>query len=149
LYLAIVCPRFAGVDYARDEQPRPRDGDLSQRDRVTLTLDADRDYATGWELTVDNRGWTGDRCWGDAAWNPQWFVAAGPEAEPLSLDPVWTAEAAIPWSALARQAPRAGEPWALSIARTIPGGPGERWPSGAKDEPAPTGPAAFGVLLFE
>ena len=29
------------------------------------------------ELLIDSRGWTADRCWGDAAWNPEWFVAAG------------------------------------------------------------------------
>jgi hypothetical protein len=154
LYLAIVCPRAKGVDYSHADQPRPRDGDLSARDRVTLALDADRDYATGWELTVDSRGWTGDRCWGDAAWNPQWFVAAraigdDDDAQQSGRNLAWAAEAAIPWSALARRAPRAGEAWALSIQRSIPGAAGEVWPSGAKGEPATTGPAAFGVLAFE
>jgi hypothetical protein len=154
LYVACKCP-LAEADYSTDDRPRPRDGDLSGRDRVMLVLDADRDYATGWELTVDSRGWTSERCWGDAAWNPEWFVAArGPDEGPLTLDPMWIVEAAIPWTELATEAPTKGAAWALSVGRTIPGDAAgspreERWPSAAEPATAPEGPAEFGVLLFE
>jgi hypothetical protein len=155
LYLACKCP-LAGADYSADDRPRPRDGDLSRRDRVTLVLDADRDYATGWELTVDSRGWTGERCWWDAAWNPKWYVAAGGSAEGgETLDPSWTVEAAIPWRALAAEAPSAGAAWALSVVRTIPNGGAagadrrQHWPNPKDAATAPAGPAAFGVLVFE
>ena len=75
LYLAIRCPKAKGVDYAADDGPRPRDADLSQHDRVTVRLDVDRDYTTAFEFTIDNRGWTRDACWGDATWDPTWYVA--------------------------------------------------------------------------
>jgi hypothetical protein len=162
LYVACVCP-LADADYSRDDRPRPRDGDLSQRDRMTLVLDADRDFATGWELTIDSRGWTGDRCWDDAAWNPEWFVASrGPDEAPATLDAAWTSEAAIPWRELAAKAPATGAVWALSVVRSIPGagvgdGAGvgvnpareQHWPGAADPAKAPEGPAAFGVLMFE
>jgi hypothetical protein len=152
LYLACECPHAVNVDYSADDRPRPHDGDLSQRDRVTLVLDADRDYATGWELTVDSRGWTGDRCWDDAAWNPEWFVAAGPSPDgsspegPLTLDPVWIVEAAIPWSELAIRPPTAGEAWACAVRRQIPGAEAESWQGDAAEA---SNPAQFGLLLFD
>ena len=102
LYLAIRCPKAAGVDYSPDDRPRPRDADLAQHDRVTVRLDVDRDYTTAFELTVDHRGWTRDACWGDATWNPTWFVAAAAD------ESAWTVEAAIPLAELVGRA--AGRP---------------------------------------
>jgi hypothetical protein len=147
LYLACVCPHAANGDYSPDDRPRPHDADLSQRDRVTVVLDADRDFTSGWELTIDSRGWTGDRCWDDAAWNPQWFVAAGPSPDgPVTLDRVWIVEAAIAWSELAIQAPAAGDAWACAIRRQIPGAADQSW----QGEGAETSnPAQFGLLLFD
>jgi hypothetical protein len=148
LYVACELSHAPGVDYSLDRRPRTRDADLSQHDRVTILLDADRDYATAWELAIDSRGWTGDRCWGDATWNPEWFVAAAPRAE-NSLNPAdayWVVEAAIPWSALARKAPHSGEAWACGVVRETPGAAAEGWPvaGGAGDSPT-----RFGVLVFE
>lgn len=144
LYLGVTCAKLDGVDYARDDAPRPHDGDLSRHDRVTVVLDADRDYATGFELTIDSRAWTGDRCWGDAAWNPDWYVAGGEDDLPTGA--AWTAEAAIPWKALAIRAPRAGEAWACSVFREAPGVDTQRW---SGDASSATGPTAFGLLRFE
>ena len=144
LYLATTCAKLDGVDYARDDALRQHDGDLAERDRVTVVLDADRDYVTGFELTIDSRGWTGDRCWGDAAWNPEWYVASG-EGE-LPSGPAWTAEAAIPWRALAIRAPRTGEAWACSAFREAPGVDVKHWAGG---EATTNGPEAFGLLRFE
>lgn len=155
LYLAGAFSQRVGVDYSANDRPRTHDGELAGRDRVTIALDADRDYATAWELTVDSRGWTGDRCWGDAAWNPEWFVAARTADDPQgAAQRPWIVEAAIPWSALAAKAPRAGAAWAIAIERTIPGTDAERWPAAKLTEKpaaegASAGPAAFGLLLFE
>jgi hypothetical protein len=146
LYLAVECPRIGGVDYAKDAAPRTHDADLSQRDRVTVVLDADRDYATGFELTVDSRGWTNDRCWGDAAWNPEWFVTTGEGAGAQPQAATWTAEAAIPWTALTSLAPQAGEAWACGARREAPGIEARSWAGGEKPV---AGPAGFGLLLFE
>jgi hypothetical protein len=147
LYLAVVSPRTTDSDDPADDRPRPHDGDLSRHDRVMLVLDADRDFATGWELTVDSRGWTGDRCWGDAAWNPQWFVAAGsPADDRASRDTAWSVEAAIPWRELAIRAPRAGEAWACAAEREAPEVPRQSW-LGPADKPR--GPEHFGLLVFE
>lgn len=139
LYVAIECPKLAGVAYPRDDRPRPRDGDVEAHDHVRLLLDVDRDYGSWFELAVDSRGWTADRCWGEAAWNPEWFVAAAESPDGQS----WVIEAAIPWNQLAAQPPRAGEAWACAV---------ERRPPAA--EPAETagkalGPERFALLLFE
>ncbi len=143
LYVAATCIKRPGVDYADDGSPRTYDADLTGRDRVRIVLDADRDYATGFELVVDSRGWTGDRVWDDASWNPEWFVAAG-EGNAAS-GATWTIEAAIPWSALAARPPQAGDAWACAVERVAPRGVIERWACDA----AATGPQCFGVLLYE
>ena len=100
LYLAIECPKAKGVDYPPDDRPRSRDADLSAHDRVVIRLDVDRDYTTAYELAIDSRGWTRDACWGDATWNPTWYVAATAD------DSTWTAEAAIPLVGASRRAAR-------------------------------------------
>ncbi|MEN6449342.1 MAG: YCF48-related protein, partial [Thermoguttaceae bacterium] len=68
----------ASDEDARPTPPtlRPRDADLAAQDRVEMFLDIDRDYATYYYLAVDHRGWTFDRCWDDATWDPAWFVAS-------------------------------------------------------------------------
>ncbi len=100
LYLGVTCRHAPGMKYEADERPRPRDADLSDRDRVELLIDVDRDFATYYRLAVDHRGWTAESCWGDASWNPDWFVAHSAD------EASWTIEAAIPLSELTGQAPR-------------------------------------------
>ena len=75
LYLAIRCRQAPGVRYEPASGPRTRDADLSGHDRVELYLDLDRNFVTYDRLAIDHRGFTGDDCWGDATWNPNWFVA--------------------------------------------------------------------------
>ncbi len=144
LYLAATCPKRPGVAYPVDERPRPRDSDLSTYDRVRLLIDADRDYATWFELTIDSRGWTADRCWVDAAWNPKWFVAAAHRADAPRTP--WAVEAAIPWTALAARAPQSGEAWAIAVDRLAPDAEAQAWQKPAGEHP---GPASFGLLLFD
>ena len=101
LYVGIRCRKVPNADYQSDQDPRPRDADLTQHDRVTLQLDTDRDYCTAFELTVDSRGYTHDACWGNPTWDPTWYVAAD------SDDESWTVEAAIPLAELTDKPPTA------------------------------------------
>ena len=124
--------------------PRTRDADLGAFDRVRLRLDVDRDYATAYELTVDRRGWPGDRCWEDAAWNPRWFIAAkqtpkrSTQHDSADGAASWSIEAALPWSELTDAAPRRGAAWTLGVERLAPGAAGES-----------ATPSEFSLLLFE
>ena len=88
-YLAVFSAKVAEQRYEADLRTRTYDADLSKHDHVQLCVDLDRDYTTSFELAVDHRGWTNDRCWLDASWNPKWFVATG------SDETHWIVEAAI------------------------------------------------------
>ena len=96
-------------------ESRPRDADLSARDRVDILLDPDRNYATCYRLTIDHRGWTAESCWGDTTWNPTWYVAAARDGD------TWTVEAAVPWEELAGRPAQSNDAWAIGIERTVPG----------------------------
>ncbi|MBX3431902.1 MAG: hypothetical protein KF847_01015 [Pirellulales bacterium] len=141
LYLALQADRLptahgAAPTGANDGgPPRTHDSASFRRERVRLLVDVDRDYASWFELTVDDRGHTADAAWGAARWNPEWFVAA------LGNDERWQCEAAIPWGSLAPRAPTAGEAWALAAERLRPA-------AGPPAPPQPT-PAAFVVLRFD
>jgi hypothetical protein len=140
IYLAIRCPKVPNVDYSTDDKPRPRDSDLTEHDRVTIEFDIDRDYGTAFELSVDSRGWTRDACWGDATWNPTWYVAAA------SDETSWTVEAALPLTEIVGKPPAARQVWAVAARRTIPRFGYETW-SGPPD--ANDSPARFGLMIFE
>ncbi len=140
LYLGVRCPHAPGVTYAAGEGPRPRDADLSARDRVEVMLDLDRDYATYYRLAVDQRGYPAEDCWGDPTWNPTWFVAAGEEAH------AWTAEAAIPLDQLTGRFPTSGSVWAVGLRRITPGVGWQAWEQTATTE---IRPQRFGLLIFD
>ncbi len=148
LYVAVRCRAPAGAtttpaegDSVRQSAgPRPRHADLSAHDRVELFLDIDRDFSTFYRLAVDHRGWTNESCWGDATWNPTWYVAAGRE------DGLWTVEAAIPLAELVDHPPQPGDVWAVGIQRVAPGVGFQSWTEPAAVEPLPDG---FGYLRFE
>lgn len=137
LYLAVECRQAPGAKYPASDAPRPRDADLSNHDRVDFLLDLDRDWTTCYRLSVDHRGWTGEACFDDRHWDPQWFVAA------KTIDGTWTIEAAIPLNELAPQPPLSREVWALNIQRTIPGVGKQSWtpPAGSLE--------AGGYLVFD
>ncbi len=140
LYLAVNCPKVEGGDYRPNDDPRPRDADLAEHDRVTLRLDVDRDFTTWFELTADHRGRTRDACWGDLHWNPTWFVAAADGAA------AWTVEAAVPLSELVAEPPGTKAVWAVGVRRTIPRVGGQSWSDVAADTESPE---QFGLLIFE
>jgi len=141
LYLAASIPRVAGTP---DDAPvlagRTHDADLANFDRVNLFIDVDRDYATYYELNIDQRGWTREACWGDESWNPQWYVA-------MTADKThWRVEAAIPFAQLAPRPPRPGAAWAVGINRVIPAVGLESWTQPASKVPRPE---TFGLIRFD
>jgi hypothetical protein len=140
LFVAISARKSDGGDYTADDSPRSHDADMSARDRVEIHLDIDRDYTSYWTLVVDCRGFTGDRVFGDATWNPTWYVARGGDEQ------FWTAEIAIPFSQLASQAPKARDTWAVGIQRIVPNVGFQSATQPASVEVLPEG---FGLLGFE
>ncbi len=140
LYIAATCPKAAGCIYQPAAGTRTYDADLSRADRIELLLDVDRDYATWYRLTFDHRGWTGDACFDDRSWNPQWFVAASETADS------WAVEAAIPFAELAAEPPTAKQPWALGVQRIIPGIGLQSWTRPANCDGRADG---FGLLMVE
>jgi len=140
LYLAIRCDKNPTVRYATDARPRPRDADLAEHDRVSVKLDIDRDFTTAFELTIDSRGWTHDACWGDAHWNPTWYVAAAND------ETKWSIEAAIPLTELVADPPAARDAWAIALRRTTPRVGYQSWTSDSTDAQSP---AHFGILIFQ
>ena len=119
---------------------RPRNADLSAQDHVEVFLDLDRDYTTYYRFAVDRRGWTNDSFWGDATWNPTWFVAARQEKGE------WTVEAAIPLAELTGRPPKPHDIWAVGIQRVAPGVGFQSWTTPAAVTVLPDG---FGYLMFE
>jgi hypothetical protein len=140
LYLAASCRRPKPLEVAAESHERPRDADLSQQDRVEFCFDLDRDYVTSYRFTVDHRGWTAESCWNDRAWNPNWFVAARPEADG------WTIEAAVPLEEITGQFPVPRNVWAVGAQRVVPGVGFQSFSQPAGVELQPEG---FGYLLFE
>ncbi len=140
LYLGLSVSRHPGYRYQKFEKPRPRDGDLADQDRIDLLIDVDRDYATYYKLTIDHTGRTAESCWHDATWNPEWFVASGGD------ESAWTAEAAIPLSALASEPPNERTAWAVGVQRTVPGVGFQSWTLPASPEVKPEG---FGYVVFQ
>lgn len=120
LYVAASCPRRAAVDYLPPRRPRPRDADLSDLDRIRLTLDVNRDYTSWWMMEFDQRGWTREALLDDATWNPKYYLASILDEEN------WTIEAAIPLDELAPKAFQVGH-WVIGMERIVPGSHVERW----------------------
>lgn len=141
LYFAATFPRHPDV---RRDGPkkggRNHDENLADFDRVSLLLDVDRDYATFYRFSMDQRGCTEDACWHDASWNPKWFVAADGDENH------WRIEAAIPLDELGPGAPREGDVWNIGIVRIAPAATVQGWTHPATSRPRPE---TFGLLRFE
>lgn len=142
LYLAIEAATGAQVESSNpidSQAARPRDADLTARDRLRLRIDTDRDYATAFDLTIDARGWTNDSLSNDPHWQPRWYVAAD------TGDSAWRAEAAIPLAELADPEHLVKAAWAVSLQRITPGEASAAWPAASESD----SPDAFGLLLFD
>jgi len=140
LYLGLSCSRSARFRYQASQEPRPRDADLSQQDRVELLVDIDHDFATYYRLAVDHRGWTAESCWHDPSWNPGWFVASGGDEH------AWTAEIAIPLAELSSRPIDGKSTWAVGVQRVVPGVGFQSWTQPASPEVTAEG---FGYLMFQ
>lgn len=141
LYFAASIPRAPGRPAPAIERAgRTHDAELTGHDRLVISLDLDRDYATYYQFAVDERGQTSERCWNDVSWNPSWFVAAEGD------DERWRIEAAIPLEELSPRPPQIGELWAVSIARIVPAVGVQGWPQACDGKPRPE---SFGLLRFE
>ncbi|MFN0197787.1 MAG: YCF48-related protein [Planctomycetaceae bacterium] len=121
---------------------RLRDTNLHEYDRLSFYLDIDRDFATAYELHVDQRGWTAEACAGDRMWDPTWYVAAERD------DGRWRIECAIPWSELTPTPPLSGQVWNLRVVRTMPAYGMEFWPE-IKKSAQPRSAMNYGFLRFE
>jgi photosystem II stability/assembly factor-like uncharacterized protein len=139
LYLALRC-RHPADRYVPPVKVRKRDADLRPYDRVSLLLDLDRDYSTYFHLQVDQRGCVFEDCWGDAGWNPRWFVAIRSEKTG------WQVEAAIPLIELTGDRVPVGSAWACNVVRILPGRGVQALSLPADVEPRPEG---MGLLLFQ
>lgn len=111
LYVAFRCFKLKGQYYQPSQQPRPRDPDLSRRDRIEFAIDTDRDYRTAQHFVVDHRGWVAEHCGGAKGWNPDWYVSHGDE------DDSWTVELAIPLNQLVAGPLESDATWAIRMAR--------------------------------
>jgi photosystem II stability/assembly factor-like uncharacterized protein len=140
LFVAASCRKAPGAEYPASDSPRPRDPDLSQRDRIQLLIDVDRDYTTYYHLTIDHRGWAGESCLDVTAWDPDWYIAA------VEDEQSWTVEAAIPWSALAENPPTEQSVWAIGLQRVVPRVGFQAWSRPASPQVRPEG---FGLLMFQ
>jgi hypothetical protein len=140
LYFAVRCRKAPGIDYSVNSEPRTYDAPLTDRDRVDLLIDLDRDYSTFYRLTVDHRGWTGEACLENGSWNPQWYVAAARD------EAMWTVEAAIPLRELTPHSPRRREAWAAGVVRIVPHAVSA---SAEASQEHRARPERIGLLLFE
>ena len=98
-YGAIDCHKLAGRAYRQRQEIRKRDPDLSQQDRVQLTIDSGLNFCGTIQLTLDYRGRVSESKLDGKNWNPDWYVAASQD------DDTWSVEFAIPMSALSQRAP--------------------------------------------
>jgi photosystem II stability/assembly factor-like uncharacterized protein len=141
LYLGIRCghPDGEGLPEAAK---RPRDADLRTRDRVSVLLDLDRDYATCFHFQVDASGSIVDECWGDRTWNPRWFMAI--HREPGA----WTVEMAIPLGVLTGDRVTPGRAWAANVVRVLPGKGVQAFSLPAEAPEQALRPEGLGLLMF-
>ena len=144
LYLAGSFPRDSNVrNDGVKVDGRSHDERLDEFDRITFHFDVDRDYASSYSLSIDQRGCTNDRCLGDEAWNPKWYVAA--DADSLQ----WRFEAALPFAELGPTAPAPQTVWAMGLSRTIPTVREDHWAASASTRSPKNAATAFGLLRFE
>jgi hypothetical protein len=127
LFVALDCQADA-ADEETGVHDRARDADMLGVDHVDLCLDMDRDYCTGWQISVDRLGRGADRVDGDPGWNPTWYLATRRRAGG------WLAELAIPLQELTAARPlvdRSMSAFLLGIRRPSARGMCQVWPQKA------------------
>ena len=111
LYISIACQKLPNHTYKSNNKVRVRDNQVNNADHVSIQLDLDRDYDTGFHFLVDHQGNARESCDAFQSWNPDWFVA---NSETESL---WMVEAAIPLSAISPTKIRPGDQWHVRSSR--------------------------------
>lgn len=111
LFVWISCERDPLIKQSEPAARRNYDSDLSNEDRVRLTLDVDRDRVTTFQFEIDQRGLTRDACWGLPQWNPRWFVAQH------QTETHWLSEFAIPIEELTANPRVMGNHWCVGMER--------------------------------
>jgi hypothetical protein len=139
LYIALRCKHPPGQRVEPVKRRKHDAQDIGRFDRVSIMLDLDRDYATYFHFQIDQRGCLHEDCWGDAGWDPRWFVAID------SKDDCWQIEAAIPLTELTGDRLRPGTAWAVNVVRILPGRGVQAFSVPADVEPRPEG---MGLLIF-
>ncbi|MFK7779411.1 MAG: YCF48-related protein, partial [Gimesia sp.] len=141
LYIAASIPVKAGLNYLEAPNTgRTYDADLKFHDRLSFAFDIDRDYTTYYQMVVDHRGWTNDRCWIDQSWNPRWYVAREKDQQ------FWRTEIAIPLNELVPSAKLKHKTWGFSVVRILPAIGLQSWSHPMSSEPRPD---TFGLMRFE
>ncbi|MBI1310396.1 hypothetical protein GC176_03745 [bacterium] len=140
LYFAASVPRQRNTEGIEPKlEGRRHDADHSGFDRISLWLDIDRDYATSYRITIDQRGQVSESCWENTGWNPKLHVAVAADAAR------WRVEMAIPFAELAPRAARPRDAWAVRVTRTMPHVGWQSWIppfSGAENS------ESFGIVQF-
>lgn len=141
LYIAASIPVKSGLNYPEaPDAGRTYDADLKLQDRLSFAFDIDRDYTTYYQMQVDHRGWTSDRCWIDQSWNPRWYVARDKDQRH------WRTEIAIPLNELVPSAQLKRKTWGFSVVRILPALGLQSWSHPMSSEPRPD---TFGLMRFE
>lgn len=119
---------------------RIHDMDHALLDQLRFQFDVDRDYATWYAFTFDQRGGTSEACWEDRSWNPKYHVAVERDHA------AWRLEAAIPKQELLPSEQILGMTWGVGITRVMPGIGSESWTGTGAEQPLPP---LFGLLRFD
>ncbi len=121
LYLIARINKQVRYNYVHQPKPRVRDANLSNRDRIEILLDCDRDGRSQFKLVLDHRGWVNESFDALTDWNPQWYVSRSQD------EASWTVEAAMPLSDLRfgggaesdRTTIEFSKPWSIKLNRFI------------------------------
>ncbi len=140
LYVGIECPRVSTRNIPALNQQRSYDCDLGDLDRIELSIDTDRDYASTIDLAIAEDGSTNDRCVGLASFNPKWYVQVASQTSR------WQAEIAIPLKSIIALPVDSRTSWAISARRIRPNAPPQSWSQLKTHQRLPQG---AGLLLFE
>lgn len=111
LYVALTAwdPAISDLKAERTE----RDAEVWFDDSVEVLIDPNRDQKTYYQFVVNANGAIYDGKGFDGQWD-----AEGVEVATSKREDRWSAELAIPWEALEREAPKAGETMGMLFART-------------------------------
>jgi len=110
IYLYAKCYKSKRTYREDSGEPRKRDADLSNHDRVEFCFDVDRDLVSSWKVQINWQGRVCESCGEDKSWNPEMFVARHVD------DRVWSIECAIPIKDLSRPV-KEGSTWRLNVRR--------------------------------